>query len=342
MKTVNKFAMLGMLLLFAFSIQAQFSTSSSGTTKKDDNSTHEFSRQQDISLLQQKAKTMEQDVLNKNTEQFDKYKREVLAIMNREIVRSTNDLAQLKYKLKKVDGGRQSQQGRALQIEINQMDGRVGRQKLVRASVNALTKEKINVDNAKELASLKTQYFQFIDTMQANMKYSQKPSSSQSGSSGKTGTGNSTSAGSSTPNQFYSSSKDASKKKTEQELPASYYYSKDKKEAENYLRTKKNTASALAGNAQEIQLALNRNSSREAEKLEEELKERMGTDITSDKRIVGRLSSGGLKYSGLNAGMIKSKLAKKENLYKKINALQLSTQKSQFFSLVNQYIQLLK
>jgi len=87
---------------------------------------------------------MEQDVLNNNTTVFNKHKSEVLAIMDREMKRGSSELVELKYKLKKVPGGPGSQEGRDLQIAINQMDGRVGRQKLIRSNVASLTKKAHN------------------------------------------------------------------------------------------------------------------------------------------------------------------------------------------------------
>ncbi len=61
-----------------------------------------------------------------------------------------------------------------------------------------------------------------------------------------------------------------------------------------------------------------------------------------DKRIVDQLENGELKYSGLNVSLIKNSLNKKEGLLNKAEAVKLPGQKGQLFSLMNQYIQLLK
>ena len=340
MKTIKKLMLFIGLLLFAMYSQAQFTSSGSAASKKGSGQSNSGSdRQQDIYLLEQKAKTMEQDFMSQNTEVFDKHKSDVLSIMDREIVRSTNDLAQLKYKLKKLPDGPQSQEGRALQIEINQMDGRLGREKFIRSNVAALKKEDLNIDNTRELAGLRGQYGQFIDNMKKNLKSSGGTASSGN-QGGNSGTSHSTSSGTASNAMYNSSSSSAGKKK--EELPESYYRMKDRKSGENYLRTKKNTALALSTAAKEIEATMNKGKKAETAKLQQDILERMASDIATDKKITNQLDNGALKFSGLNAGMIKNETTKKEALLNKGRNIKLPQQKGYLFSLINQYIQLLK
>ncbi len=338
-KIIKNIAAVAVLILFILPLQAQFISSSYGSSNKENNQVESISnRQQDIILLEQKAKTMEQDFRSRNIDVFNNHKSGVLQIMDREISRSAYDFIDLKNDLKPVDPD--SQEGRALRIAIMQMEDRVNKQKYIRSKVNAFTIDKINVDNTKELSGLRAQYFQFIDSMKVNLRSFEGETPSTTKGDTKTGSSNSTSTGAGT-NVFVTTSS-ASKDKNEKERTESYYRSKDKKAGESYLRTKNNTATALSGTAREMEAAINQDMTQETSKLQQDVMERMESDIALDKKIVQQLENGELTYSGLNASLIKHNFSKKEGLLDTVKTVKLPGQKSQFFSLMDEYIQLLK
>ncbi|MCF6169881.1 MAG: hypothetical protein L3J66_02750 [Bacteroidales bacterium] len=339
MKVFIRLAVLTAFFLTTSSSFAQFVSASKGRVKKEDNAIHpESNRQQDINLLEQKAKVMERDFLSGNASTFKAHKTDVLAIMDREISRSNFDLAELRNELPKVDGGPDSPKGRALRIEIMQMEGRSNKQQFIRTRVLEFTADK--VQNTKELSGLKAHYFQFIESMKANLKYSDGNTPPSGEAAPEQGSPNSTSSGKAS-NDFVSSGM-VSSTQNKQELPESYYRSKDLKFAKSYATTKNNTAAALSGTAKEIQAALGKNKSEEATRLLADVTERMQSDIAFDRKVTAQLERGELKYSGLNAGLLKNNIAKKAALLNKANSIRLPGQKSQLFSLISEYIQLLE
>jgi len=340
-KTLTRLAVFTAVVLIGYSSYAQFTSSSKGSAKPEGSIVHpESARQQDINLLEQKAEVMERDFLSGNVSTFNNHKTEVLAIMDREISRSGYDLAELRSTLATVEGGPDSPEGRALRIEIMQMEGRVNKQKFIRSKVAEFTSDKINAENTRELSGLKAQYFQFIESMKANLKYSEGGVSSSGETVSSSGASNATSPGK-TSNAMLSSGM-VSSTQSRQELPDSYYRSKDRKSAENYDRTKKNTATSLSSTAKEIQAALDQNKTQQATRLLGEVVERMTSDIAFDRKITEQLDKGELQYSGLNAGLIKNSITKKTALLSKVKTVQLPNRKGQLFSFIDQYIQLLQ
>ncbi len=342
MTTLLKSAFIATLCLFSLYSQAQFSTSSGVKKQKDEQTGGDHNRQQDIALMERNGKHIEQDVYNRNSSDFDKHQTEMLEIMDREIARSRFDLANLKQDLKTVPGGYDGQEGRALRIEIQQMEGRLGKQEYIRQYVAGLTVEKLN--DTRQLAGLRGQYYHFISTMKTNLKYEVAETGGQSGQGGGSGTGTtgtgSTSTGTST-NILMTSSKSKSSG-NKQELPESYYMQKDKKEAASYLTTKKSTASALNNAVSEIKSALGSQNNSEAGRVLEGVMERLSTDIDADKLMVSRLEKGELKFSGLDAEMIGSQISKKEGVLEKVKAISLPQDLKRFTSLIGRYIKLLE
>ena len=330
---------LSALFFFIISAQAQFSTSGSGASKKKpDQSSSKSSRQSDIYLLEQKVKTIEQDVLSGNLSVFNKHKSEVLEIMDREISRSAYDFADMKNDLKGIDPD--SQEGRSMRISIQQMEGRVNKQKYIRSKVSVFSSDNISIENSRELTGLKSQYYQFIQSMKVNLKNFPDEGSQSGGTSGKPGSSTSTSSGSGSNAFLMSSSASSAEKK--QETPEGDSRLSDQKVAENYARTKKSTAVALSGTAKEMQAILENDNTQGLSKLIFELKERMESDIATDKSIAGQLDRGELEYSGLDVASIKNKTTKKEALLRKTKAIELPGQKNQLFDLINDYNRLLK
>lgn len=333
MKMIHKIAFVASLLLFAFTSEAQITSSNSAKNKngKGQNQS-QYTRQQDIQLLEQKARETEKDFRSGNETVLAQHKKESVKIMDREIVRSSQDLSALNKKLAYVPGGSDSKEGQDLQIKIQQMQARYNKQKHIRSNVAGITMEKLKTP--REASTLKSQYSQFIDSMKKSLKLSggttTPPSGGNKGSSGSITEGN-------VPNERYT----GSNVEVTHTLPESYYRYKDKKEREFYLKMQKNTTSALSTTKKEIEKALAQNKTNEVSKLTEELNERMQTDIQADKKIIERLEKGELKFLGLNGGVIMNKLSKKENIFKKVKRLQLPAHKGQLFSLIDKYIELL-
>lgn len=336
MKTIHKIAILASLLLFAFTSEAQFTTSGSSKNKKEKGQDQtQYTRQQDIQRLEQKSRAAEKEFKSGNENVLAQQKSGVLAIMNREINRTAKDLSDLNEKLASVPGGPDSQEGSALRTSIQQLQNRYNTQKRIRNNLSDLTSEELQ--NPKEASRIKSQYSQFIDSMKKNQKLfegsTKPPKGGQSGSDNTT-TGN-------YHNERYT--KPANENvKVQQNLPESYYRYIDKKEREYYLKRQKNTSLELSNATKEIEDALNKNQTGVASKYVEEINERMKADIQADKKIIDRMEKGELKHFGLNGGMIMNKLSKKENIIKKVKRLQLPAHKGQLFSLVKEYIELLK
>ncbi len=165
----KKIVILSTLFFFVLCAQGQFLISGTSASKKGtDQSNSESNRQRDIYLLEQKSKVIEQDVLSGNLSVFDKHKLDVLELMDREISRSAYDFSEMKEELRDIDPD--SQEGRALRISIQQMDGRVNRQKFIRLKVADFSIDDIYYDNTKELSGLRSQYFQFIKSMKINLR----------------------------------------------------------------------------------------------------------------------------------------------------------------------------
>lgn len=337
MKTIQRIAILASILLFAFTSEAQFTSSSSSKNKKGKGQNQtQYTRQQDIQMLEQKAREAEKDFKSGNETVLAQHKKSVLTIMDREITRTSKDLSGLNKKLAYVPGGPDSQEGRALRLSIQQMQDRYNKQKRIRGNVAGMTMEKLK--NPKEASGLKSQYSQFISSMKKNLKLTGGTTPPSSG--GDKGGSNSTTTGNN-PNEMYNKTS-SENVKVSQKPPESYYRYKDKKEREYYFKMQKNTASALTNTTKELETALGQNKTTEVSKLLEEVNDRMQTDIRSDRKIIQRMEKGELKFSGLNGGMISNNLRKKEDLFKKVKNVKLPAQKGQLFSLVNEYVLILK
>jgi len=206
MKTLSRIAVLLLLFVSVMPVQAQFISASKGAaTKKSDNPVPASDRQKDIQLLEQRAASIERDLSGGNFELFDEHKSAVLEIMDREVSRSGYDMEGLKSSLYTIDPD--SKEGRSLRIEIQQMEGRLNRQKYIRSQVNSLTVADFNVENTKALSGIKSMYFQFVDSMKVNLKNFEGVGEQEVQQPPKPGTSNSTSAGS-TSNSFSNASMD--------------------------------------------------------------------------------------------------------------------------------------
>lgn len=336
MKTIHKIAILASLLLFAFTSEAQFTTSGSSKNKKEKGQNQtQYTRQQDIQRLEQKSRVAEKEFKSGNPNVLAEQKSGVLAIMNREINRTAKELSDLNKKLANVPGGQDSEEGRALHNSIQQGQNQYNKEKRIRNNLSDLTSEELQ--NLQEASRIKSQYSQFVDCMKKNQKLfdgsTKPPKGGQSGSD-VTVTDN-------YHNERYTGKSDKNVK-TQHNLPESYYRYIAKKEREFYLKMQKNTSLELSNATKEVEDALNKNQRVEASKYVEEINERMKSDIQADKKIIDKLEKGELKHFGLDGGMIMNKLSKKENILKKVKRMQLPAHKTQLFSLVENYIELLK
>jgi hypothetical protein len=206
MKVLSRIVILFVLSTIVVVAQAQFISASKGAAKKkSENPAAVSDRQKDIQLLEQREATIERDLSGGNFEVFGEHKLAVLLIMDREVSRSGYDLEGLKSRLYTIDSD--SKEGRALRIEILQMEGRLNRQKYIRSQVEGFTVSDVNVENTKALSGMKSMYFQFIDNMKVNLKNFEGVGEQAVRQPQKAGTSNSTSAGAN-ENSFTYSSKD--------------------------------------------------------------------------------------------------------------------------------------
>jgi hypothetical protein len=204
MKTLGKFLILAALIISVSSLRAQLLSASSGTAKtKVDKNVPASDRQKDIVLLEERAKTVEQEFSVGNFDAFNEHKTAVLQIMDREISRSDYDFDDLKNQLQGLDPD--SQEGRALRLQIMQMDGRDKRQKYIRDQIAGFTVNDIHVENSKSLAGMKSLYFQFIRNMKTNLKDIEGIVLPADNPPTRPGTSNATSSGANTNNFSHSS-----------------------------------------------------------------------------------------------------------------------------------------